>query len=80
MSGLFAWQLAGDVFKVVAYIFGYLIVASAALRFYFLAELSQFALLTGFSCALGATQAYMATYIIYSALCYGLLLLYLRKK
>lgn len=87
MSGLFAWQLVGDVLKVGAYVFGYLVVARAALRVYLLAEISQFVLLTGFSHwliprhgALGATQAYMATYIVYFALCSGVFLLYLRKK
>ncbi|KYP96715.1 O-antigen translocase, partial [Sodalis-like endosymbiont of Proechinophthirus fluctus] len=87
MGGLFAWQLVGDVLKVGAYIFGYLVVARAALRVYLLAEISQFVLLTGFSYwlipshgALGATQAYMATYIIYFALCSGVFLLYFRKK
>ena len=87
MSSLFAWQLVGDVLKVGAYVFGYLMVARAALRVYLLAEITQFVLLTGLSHwliprhgALGATQAYMATYIIYFALCGGVFLLYLRKK
>ncbi|MFT4464457.1 MAG: lipid III flippase WzxE [Sodalis sp. (in: enterobacteria)] len=84
MSGLFAWQLVGDVLKVGAYVFCYLVVARAALRVYLLAKISQFVLLTGFSHwliprhgALGATQAYMATYIVYFALCSGVSLLYL---
>ncbi|MGL9773678.1 MAG: hypothetical protein ACR5LG_06445 [Sodalis sp. (in: enterobacteria)] len=87
MSGLFAWQLVGDVLKVGAYVFGYLVLAQAALRIYLLAEITQFVLLTGFSHwliprqgALGATQAYMATYIVYFAPCGGVFLLYLRKK
>lgn len=87
MRDVFAWQLVGDVFKVGAYVFGYLVVARAALRYYLLAELSQFLLLTGFSRwlipqhgALGATQAYMATYIVYFLLCCALFLIYCRKK
>lgn len=87
MSGLFAWQLVGDVLKVGAYVFGYLVVSRAALRVYLLAEISQFMLLIGFSHwliprhgALGATQTYMATYIVYFALCSSVFLLYLRKK
>lgn len=78
MRDLFAWQLVGDVLKVGAYVFGYLVIAKASLRFYILAELSQFALLIGFSRwlipahgALGAAQAYMATYIVYFTLCCG---------
>jgi antigen flippase len=68
MRDLFAWQLVGDVLKVGAYVFGYLVIAKASLRLYILAEISQFALLTAFSHwlipshgALGAAQAYMAT-------------------
>ncbi len=49
MRDLFAWQLVGDVLKVGAYVFGYLVIAKASLRLYILAEISQFALLTAFS-------------------------------
>ncbi|MDA3135475.1 lipid III flippase WzxE [Atlantibacter subterranea] len=87
MRDLFAWQLVGDVLKVGAYVFGYLVIAKASLRFYILAELSQFALLIGFSRwlipahgALGAAQAYMATYIVYFTLCCGVFLLWRRKS
>ncbi|PIF23828.1 lipid III flippase WzxE [Candidatus Pantoea floridensis] len=87
MRDLFVWQLCGDVFKVGAYVFGYLVIAKASLRFYILTELSQFALLTGFSRWLiplhgsaGAAQAYMATYILYFALCCGAFIIYCRKK
>lgn len=63
MSNLFAWQLGGDVFKAGAYVFGYVIVARAALRWYVLAELCQLGLLLSSSWqlissrgALGAAQ------------------------
>lgn len=86
MRDLFAWQLAGDVLKVGAYVFGYMIIAKAALRFYLLAEVSQFALLTGFAHwliplngALGATQAYLLTYVVYFLLCCCVFLLYRRR-
>ncbi|MBS9431516.1 lipid III flippase WzxE [Photorhabdus hainanensis] len=86
MRDLFAWQLVGDVLKVGAYVFGYLVIAKAALRFYVLTEVSQFLLLTGFAHwfipvngALGAAQAYMATYIIYFTLCCGAFLIYRRR-
>lgn len=86
MRDLFAWQLVGDVLKVGAYVFGYLVIAKASLRFYILAEISQFALLTLFAGwlipahgAAGAAQAYMATYIIYFAVCCGVFLIW-RKK
>ncbi|HEY0210702.1 lipid III flippase WzxE [Acerihabitans sp.] len=87
MRDLFAWQLVGDVLKVGAYVYGYLVIARASLRFYLLTEISQFILLTGFSHALiprhgalGATQAYMATYMVYFLLCSAVFLLYCRKK
>lgn len=86
MRDLFAWQLAGDVMKVGAYVFGYLVIAKAALRFYLLTELSQFLLLSGFSQwliprygALGATQAYMLTYVVYFLLCCCVFLIYRRR-
>ncbi|MBS6058873.1 MAG: lipid III flippase WzxE [Pantoea sp.] len=86
MRDLFVWQLIGDVLKVGAYVFGYLVIAKASLRFYIAAELSQFILLTAFSRwliplsgATGAAQAYMATYIVYFALCLCAFLIYRRR-
>ncbi|PVZ80328.1 lipid III flippase WzxE [Serratia sp. S1B] len=86
MRDLFAWQLVGDVLKVGSYVFGYLVIAKASLRFYILTEVSQFTLLTLFSHwliplhgPLGAAQAYMATYIVYFALCSGVFILYRRR-
>ncbi|MFC3393518.1 lipid III flippase WzxE [Brenneria rubrifaciens] len=86
MRDLFAWQLVGDVMKVGAYVFGYLVIAKAALRFYLLTEASQFLLLTGFAHwlipingALGAAQAYMATYLVYFLLCCGVFIIYRRR-
>jgi len=87
MRDLFVWQLCGDVFKVGAYVFGYLVIAKASLRFYVLTEISQFILLTLFSRwliplhgASGAAQAYMFTYVTYFALCCGAFIVYCRKK
>lgn len=87
MRDLFAWQLVGDVLKVGCYVFGYLIIANAALRFYLLAEVSQFVLLASFSAwlipahgAIGAAQAYMATYIVYFILCCGVFFVYRRQE
>ncbi|MBD2783170.1 lipid III flippase WzxE [Xenorhabdus sp. DI] len=86
MRDLFAWQLVGDVLKVGAYVFGYLVIAKAALRFYLLTEVSQFLLLTGFSHwlipangALGAAQSYMATYLVYFILCCSVFIIYRRR-
>lgn len=87
MRDLFIWQLPGDVLKVGAYVFGYLVIAKAALRIYILTEISQFALLLGFSHWLiplngtrGAAQAYMATYVVYFALCVSAFLIYRLRK
>ncbi|MFS2222523.1 lipid III flippase WzxE [Pantoea sp. B65] len=86
MRDLFAWQLPGDVLKVGSYIFGYLVIAKASLRFYILTEISQFILLTAFSRwliplhgATGAAQAYLATYVVYFALCCSAFLIYRRR-
>ena len=86
MENLFLWQLLGDVFKVSAYIFGYLIVAKAALKLYVLAEISQLVLLLGTSYwlipahgAQGATQSYMITYIVYFMLCVFGFLIYQKR-
>ena len=86
MRDLFAWQLVGDVLKVGAYVFGYLVIAKAALRFYILTEVTQFALLTLSAYwlipahgAVGAAQAYMLTYIIYFLLCCSVFLIYCRR-
>ncbi len=87
MRDLFAWQLPGDVLKVGAYVFGYLVIARASLRFYVLTEVTQFALLTGFSHwlipahgAVGASQAYLATYCVYFALCCCVFLIWRTRK
>lgn len=86
MRDLFAWQLPGDVLKVGAYVFGYLVIAKASLSFYVIAEVSQFVLLIGFAHllipkygALGAAQAYLATYLIYFALCCGVFLFWCKR-
>jgi len=86
MRDLFAWQLPGDVLKVASYVFGYLVIAKASLRFYILTEISQFILLTAFSRLLiplqgatGAAQAYLATYVAYFALCCSAFIIYRRR-
>ncbi|BBE08547.1 O-antigen translocase [Mycoavidus cysteinexigens] len=48
MRDLLVWQLGGDVLKVSAHVFGYLIIAKASLRFYVLVEIIQFSLLVLF--------------------------------
>ncbi|VEI47946.1 O-antigen translocase [Actinobacillus equuli] len=76
MESLFIWQLFGDVFKVMAYVFGYLVVAKASLKLYAAAEFLQLALLVGMGYlfippygAEGATQAYLSLTFVIS--CYA---------
>ncbi|WP_150538255.1 lipid III flippase WzxE [Actinobacillus vicugnae] len=76
MESLFLWQLLGDTCKVLAYVFGYLIVAKASLKLYAVAEILQLGLLVGIGHlfiphygAQGAVQAYFATYLVYLLLC-----------
>ncbi|SLM64997.1 MULTISPECIES: lipid III flippase WzxE [Dickeya] len=87
MRDLLAFQLAGDVLKVSAYVFGYLVLAKASLRYYWLAEISQFLLLTGFARwlipkqgALGASQAYLLSYLVYFLLCSAIFWRYCRQR
>ncbi|KGD80149.1 O-antigen translocase [Tatumella morbirosei] len=86
MRDLFVWQLTGDFFKVGAYVFGYLVIAKASLRFYLLTELSQFVLLLASASWLipvhgvsGAVQAYCLTYMLYFALCGAVFMYWYRK-
>lgn len=86
MRDLFSWQLIGDVLKVACYVFGYLIIAKARLSLYFLAEIAQFSLLILFSFmlipkqgTLGASQAYMLTYMGYFIMCMIGFLVYIYK-
>ncbi|UUM21479.1 lipid III flippase WzxE [Mycoavidus sp. SF9855] len=86
MRDLFAWQLSGDAFKISAYVFAYLVTARASLSLGVLTQISQFGLLLLFSHglipaggALGAVQAYAATYVIYCALCASAFFFYCKK-
>lgn len=86
MEELFLWQLLGDLFKVMAYVFGYLVVARASIKLYALAEAVQFGLLLGFGSvliplhgAIGATQTYLVTYLCYFLCCLIAFHWYMRK-
>ncbi|WGE89215.1 lipid III flippase WzxE [Actinobacillus arthritidis] len=76
IESLFIWQLIGDMFKVVAYVFGYLVVAKASLKLYILAEVCQLTLLLmigqwliPLNGAEGAVQTYLLTYFCYFFIC-----------
>ena len=76
MESLFIWQLIGDIFKVIAYVFGYLVIAKASLKLYVLAEICQLTLLVTIghwliplNGAEGAVQTYLLTYFCYFLVC-----------
>jgi len=87
MSDLFIWQIAGDFFKVIAYIAGYVAIAKAATRIYILADVFQ-ALTLVLLCYFfvnyfgikGAVYAYFLTYFIYAVSALFLLKIYLKNK
>lgn len=73
---LITWQVAGTVFKLLAYIIGYVAVAKGRARIYIGAEFFQAATLCGISMLLvpqlgviGASIAYAITYLVYFLLC-----------
>ncbi len=87
MKVLFGWQLLGDIFKVLAYVFGYLVIAKARLTLYLLAELIQLGLLVGIGYllipqygAVGAVQTYCLTYLCYLIVCIAVFMLYLKRS
>lgn len=87
MKSYFTWQLAGDAFKVAAYISGYIAVAKANSRLYIAAELFQSSLLV-LLCyffvnaygAIGATYAYFTAYLIYFTITFLILRYYFSQK
>lgn len=88
MSGLFGWQLTGDLFRVLAYVIGFLSVAKAAAGVYIGAEVVQASLygtLAYFVLHHGGglhevTQMYALTYFIYLCFAVGGLILYRRNS
>ncbi|WP_241607396.1 lipid III flippase WzxE [Rosenbergiella epipactidis] len=86
MRDLFAWQLPGDICKVAAYVFGYLVIARGSLHAYVLTEITQFCLLLATSHWLiaehgvvGAVQAYCITYVCYLLLVVAAFFYWYRK-
>ena len=86
MRDLFTWQLPGDICKVAAYVFGYLVIARGSLRAYILTEVTQFGLLLLTSHWLiaqhgvvGAVQAYCVTYASYLLLVVAAFFYWYRK-
>lgn len=76
MRDLFAWQLAGDIFKIGTAVFGSLVLGKALLTCYLLCEVGSVAvrLLVSYWLILhhgvvGVAQAHLATYFLYFIVC-----------
>jgi PST family polysaccharide transporter len=72
MENLFAWQLIGDILKIMGWVLGYLLLAKAMTKIYIVMELVNFILLIAISYVLvkaygtvGATLAFALVYLIY---------------
>lgn len=72
MEGLFAWQLAGDFFKICSWMLAYIMVAKAQTKMYISTEIifTLFYVAVAFFCLklngiLGLVQGYFINYIIY---------------
>lgn len=81
------FQLVGDVFKIFAYLIGYVAVAKAKTKFYISAEIFQSSMLVVLSyCfirqfgAVGATYAYASVYLCYFAIACFVFRQFLTKK
>ena len=88
MQNLFAYQLLGDILKILGWVLGYLLLAKAMTKIYIIMELVNFVLLILFSYFLvksygsvGATLAFAIVYLIYLlVLCYVFRNLLFNKK
>ena len=72
MEGLFAWQLAGDFFKICSWMLSYIMVAKAQTKMYISTEIifTLFYVAIAFFCLqlngiVGLVQAYFINYVIY---------------
>ena len=78
MRDLFAFQLIGDILKILGWVLGYLLLAKAMTKIYIIMELVNFVLLVIISYflvnlygSIGATLAFAIVYFIYFAvLCF----------
>jgi O-antigen/teichoic acid export membrane protein len=72
MQNLFAFQLTGDILKILGWVLGYLLIAKAMTKIYIVMEIVNFVLLVIISYFLvnrfgtvGATMAFAIVYLIY---------------
>ena len=74
MENLFAWQLAGDFFKITSWLLAFLMVAKAMTRWFVTTEVVFSLLFVGLGLlfmqmngVVGITQAYFVNYVVYLA-------------
>ncbi len=88
MSPLVGWQLLGDVFRVAAYVIGFLGIARGSLLLYVGAEVLQASLLTllvtlglrAEHSLIGVQHAYVATYVVYFCVAIAALVIFQRGQ
>lgn len=88
LEELIIYQLAGDFFRISAYVIGYVAVAKAATKLYVVAEFFQSIVFLGavfaasflYNGVQGVMLGYMATYIIYFIVCVVGFWIYLGKS
>ena len=75
MENLFAWQLAGDFFKITSWLLSFLMVAKAMTKWYIATEVAFTLIFVGlgflfmqWNGVVGITQAYLVNYILYLAM------------
>ena len=75
MENLFAWQLAGDFFKITSWLLAFLMVAKAMTKWYIATEVVFTLIFVGlgflfmrWNGVVGITQAYLVNYILYLAM------------
>lgn len=84
---LFLWQVVGTVFKLLAYVIGYVAVARASVRLYIGAEIFQATTFCAIGTILvpqlganGASVAFAMTYLIYFIVCIVALRIFINKS
>lgn len=75
MENLFAWQMAGDFFKITSWLLAFLMVAKAMTKWYITTEVGFSLTFVGLGFlfmkvngVVGITQAYLVNYILYMAI------------
>ena len=75
MENLFAWQMAGDFFKITSWLLSYMMVAKAMAKWFITTEIGFSLIYIGlgflfmkWNGVVGITQAYLVNYLLYSGM------------